>query len=281
MEIKKVYGVSFSPVQSTASVVKTISENIAQKLSTDYEAIDFTLPEQRAKGPWNFKQNELVIFGTPTYAGRIPNKALPFVEKLFEGFDTPCVAIVTFGNRNFDSSLSELVSELQSHGFRPFAAAGVASRHVFSDVLAAGRPDENDFKLINVFSDKVSEMTKNDISMLSIPVKIRNGEPVAPYYTPLKSDGTPAKFLKAKPRTDSKLCINCGTCVRVCPFGSIDPHDVTNVPGICVKCHACVRNCVKHAKYFDDPDFLSHKEYLETHFMDRKEPEFYFSQFTR
>ena len=67
----------------------------------------FTLPKDQDT-LHSFGPHTLVVFGMPTYAGRIPNKALPFVQKLFSGDPdrkTPAVALVTFGNRSYDSSL--------------------------------------------------------------------------------------------------------------------------------------------------------------------------------
>ena len=90
---------------------------------------------------------------------------------------------------------------------------------------------------------------------------------------PKGTDGQPAKFLKAKPRTDLSKCHNCGACARVCPMAAIDPKNVAEVPGTCIKCHACVRRCTRHAKYFDDPAFLSHVAMLEQNFQEPKKNE--------
>jgi ferredoxin len=54
-------------------------------------------------------------------------------------------------------------------------------------------------------------------------------------------------------------------------MGSIDQSDPFNVPGICIKCQACVRKCPMRARFFDDPDFLSHVRMLERSFTERKE----------
>lgn len=42
-----------------------------------------------------------------------------------------------------------------------------------------------------------------------------------------------------------------------------------------LKCQRCVRKCTKHAKYFDDPAFLSHVAMLEQNFTEPKENEVY------
>ena len=106
-------------------------------------------------------------------------------------------------------------------------------------------------------------------------LQVEGNTPPGPYYRPKRMDGEPAVFLKAKPLTDGDKCIGCGTCASVCSMGSIDPSDVTSVPGICIKCQACVTHCPVGAKYFDDPDFLSHKEMLEANFREEKQNRFW------
>ena len=93
--------------------------------------------------------------------------------------------------------------------------------------------------------------------------KKTEGNAQAAYYTPLKTDKTPAKFLKAKPSTMMMLCEHCGLCAEICPMGAIDPNDPSNIPGTCIKCCACTTYCPSGAKKFDDPDFLSHTAMLE------------------
>ena len=90
-----------------------------------------------------------------------------------------------------------------------------------------------------------------------------------PYYVPLKVDGSPAKFLKAKPKTDASKCDQCGICYRVCPMSSISEDDYSDVVGICIKCQACIRKCPQGAKYFDDEDFLSHVAMVRENFTRR------------
>jgi len=53
-------------------------------------------------------------------------------------------------------------------------------------------------------------------------------------------------------------------------MGSIDPETMEAV-GLCIKCQACVRKCTVRAKYFEDPDFLSHVAMLEQNYTARAE----------
>ena len=283
--IKNVYAVYFSPAGSTGAVTEHIAGIIAEKCNVSYEVIDFTLPRTR-EATYSFGKNDLVIFGMPTYAGRVPNKALPFVQTLFEGNGALAVSLVTFGNRSFDSSLTELTQEMSAKGFRVLAAGAWVCRHVFSKQIAEGRPDALDYTKMGEFADEVlRRLNTLDVDGGQCPKEseteewknpvIRSGEPVAPYYIPKGEDGKPAKFLKAKPLTDTEKCTNCGICAEVCPMGSVSKENYAQVPGICIKCQACVRKCPEGAKYFDDEAFLSHVRMLENSFTDRKEPEWY------
>ena len=276
MHVNKVNSIYFSPAGSTKAVTEHIAHQVAEALDVPCDIIDFTLPEARTN-KYSFQPDELVVFGVPTYAGRIPNKILPFVQTLFEGKETPAVCVVTYGNRNYDSSLTELVQEMTGDGFKVFAAGAFVCRHVFSDRIAAGRPDAEDYREMDEFAGKAVKMLRDKTEPdIQEPV-IRGGEPVAPYYIPKGEDGQPAKFLKAKPKTDLGKCTNCGICAKVCPMGSVSKENFADVPGICIKCQACIVKCPEKAKYFDDEAFLSHVRMLEKNFTERREPECFFS----
>lgn len=271
MRLKGITAVFFSPTGNTRKAVVEIADVIARREGIAVREIDFTLPGAREEVR-KFEAGELVIFGTPVYAGRIPNKILPAVQTLFEGNGALAVPVVTFGNRSFDNALIELRIELEQHGFHTIAGAAFVAEHVFSNKLAAGRPDEKDLELIRRFAGDVAEKIKgleegplDGMAEIPAPAAVKGIEPVPAYYRPLQEDGSPANFLKAKPKT-SDSCNDCGICARVCPMGSISPEDYRTVTGICIKCQACVKSCPVHAKFFDDPVMLSHTRMLEQHY---------------
>ena len=271
MKLKGIAAVFFSPTGNTRKAVVEIADVIARREGIAVREIDFTLPGAREEVR-KFEAGELVIFGTPVYAGRIPNKILPAVQTLFEGNGALAVPVVTFGNRSFDNALIELRIELEQHGFHTVAGAAFVAEHVFSNKLAAGRPDEKDLQTIRRFAEDVAEKIKgfeegplDGMAEIPAPAAVKGIEPVPAYYRPLQEDGSPANFLKVKPKT-SDSCNDCGICARVCPMGSISPEDYRTVTGICIKCQACVKSCPVHAKFFDDPVMLSHTRMLEQHY---------------
>ena len=180
--------------------------------------------------------------------------------------NTPAVPLCVFGNRNYDEALREWVLLLEANGFQIAGAAAFAGRHAFSDRVGTGRPDGEDQARMRAFAGAVAGKLAGDV----LPVLELDRSGIGPYYTPLKEDKTPAKFLKAKPLTDWGKCSRCGACARACPVGSIDKETMEAV-GLCIKCQACVRRCTVHAKYFEDRDFLSHVAMLEQNYTQRAE----------
>ena len=220
MEIKTVYAVYFSATGRTRKVVTTLANAIAQTLELPLETVDFTLPAAREE-TYAFTDKDLVIFGTPTYAGKVPNKLLPFVQTGFAGNGTLAVPVVTFGNRSFDNSLAELCASLENAGFHTIAAGAFACQHAFSDTLAVGRPDREDMTVLaQLGAAVVTKLGK----MTEIPASVQvDGDADAPYYRPLGLDGEPKNFLKAKPQTDRSKCTGCSRIV-----GSLRSCDTFN-----------------------------------------------------
>lgn len=277
MKITHIKTAFYSATGNTKKVVMTLANALASKLgaAAEIESFDFTLPASReAAAKRQYAPTDLVIFGMPVYAGRIPNKMLPYIQSGFSGNGALAVPVAVFGNRNFDNALIELRNELETNGFHTIAGIGIPTEHVFSSKLAAGRPNEEDLAQLEDFAgkiaDKILEMTE-----IPGPVQVRGDDPVGPYYTPLGTDGKPAVFLKAKPKTDPDKCSQCGKCAAVCPMGSIPADAPDTCAGICIKCQACIKTCPAGAKYMDDPAFLSHVAMLEEHYDRRTEAEWF------
>ena len=150
----------------------------------------------------------------------------------------------------------------------------MVSEHAFAPALAHGRPNAEDRAAAAEFARKTAHTLRE--RERPIPAAVPGREPIGPYYTPLGLDGEPARFLKAKPVTDPASCTRCGLCAARCPMGSIPKEEPTVCSGICIKCQHCIQICPEHAKYFNDPDFLSHVQMLETNYTQLKKNQFFF-----
>lgn len=140
--MKKVWAVYFSGTGTTKKTVNFIADKLAERLKIEKEIFDFTLPEAR-KDIKEFDKNDIVIFGTPVIAGRVPNVLLKYLDTL-KGSGALAVSIVLFGNRDFNDALMELSDILAKDGFKPIGAGAFVGEHSFSKILAQGRPDKDD-----------------------------------------------------------------------------------------------------------------------------------------
>ena len=275
MELKKIWAVYFSGTGTTRRTVERIASGLAEKLALPVEKVDFSRPQVRQQ-ELRFDAADLVVFGTPVYAGRVPNVLLPFLQKKIAGGDALAVPVVLFGNRAYDDALMELRNILAADGLHPVAAAAFVGEHSFSRTLGQGRPNENDEALMDEFAAKTADLVRRLPAAPEKPVAVGGQEPLRPYYTPRDRAGNPINILKVKPKTDMTRCGGCGLCAEICPMGSIDPTDVSAVRGICIKCCACVKGCPTGAKYFDDAGYLYHQHELEAQYARPAENEVFY-----
>ena len=275
MKLEKIWAVYFSGTGTTRRTVERIAGGIASRLNLPAESVDFSRPAVRQE-TLGFGEKDLVVFGTPVYAGRVPNVLLPFLRERVVGGGALAVPVVLFGNRNYDDALIELRNILAADGMHPIAAGAFVGEHSFSRVLGADRPNAEDEALMDEFAARVAELAAG---LDAAPVKsaaVRGQEPLRPYYTPRDRAGNPINILKVKPKTDMSRCGGCGLCADLCPMGSIDPADVSAVRGICIKCCACVKGCPTGAKFFDDAGYLYHQHELEAQYARPAENEVFY-----
>jgi ferredoxin/protein involved in ribonucleotide reduction len=268
---KQVNAMYFSATNTTKKIVSDLAKKLANNIcpDSDVNVIDFTLPQGRLE-PVAFADKDIVVLGVPVYAGRVPNVLLKYLNTI-QGNGALAVAVVVFGNRNYDDALIELKDILESHGFHVIAAGAFIGEHAFSRTLAQKRPDDRDMAIVNDFAGQIcSKISEGKINS----VIVKGNSPYRPYYKPKDREGNPVDFRKITPKTNSN-CNNCLICVDVCPMGSIPADDVSKMNGICIKCCSCIKKCPVDARYFDDENFLKHKGELEIDFAERKEPELF------
>ncbi|MDR3600581.1 MAG: EFR1 family ferrodoxin [Desulfosporosinus sp.] len=267
----------FSATGTTKKVVSGIAETIAKQTSKTVggeigiNTLDFTLPGARIN-PVSFAEDDIVIIGVPVYAGRVPNVLLKYLNSI-TGKGALAVPVVVYGNRNYDDALIELKDILESNGFKVIAGGAFIGEHSFSTILAKNRPDQQDLAIVADFANQICTKLLTQPEFQPVAVK-GTAKPYRKHYMPKNNDGSPVDIRKVSPKTNSN-CIDCKLCVTVCPMGSIDAEDVSKLTGICIKCGACIKKCPTQAKYYDDQDYLRHKQELEIECTLRREPELF------
>lgn len=267
----KINTLYFSGTGTTRKVVLSLAKSLVRKIGESFEVnnIDFSLSEARKQYPI-FTEEGLVIVGIPVYAGRVPNVLLKYLNSV-KGNGAQAVAVVLYGNRDFDDALIELNGILSDDGFKVVAAGAFIGEHSFSNILAKGRPDESDMKKVEDFAgDIYSKINrKTDFSELLVSGQ----KPYRNYYQPKDRYGNPFDFRVITPKTNKDVCIDCKHCAEICPVGSISYEDTSVMNGICIKCCACIKGCLVEAKYFDNENYLKHQHELEEIYAERRDPE--------
>ena len=151
--VDRIVGMYFSPTGTTEQIVQELVEILAMQLKCEKDYVDFTLPEVR-EDVQTFKEGDLVVFGVPVYAGRVPNLMLKYIHTV-QGCGAMAIPIVLFGNRNYDDALAELQALLAEDGFIPVAAGAFVGEHSFSEILGAGRPDNADMEVVEAFAEDI------------------------------------------------------------------------------------------------------------------------------
>lgn len=240
----------FSPTGNT----KKSLEAMAEAAGILKETIDLTVcPDPK---PHRFGPDDLVIFGAPVYGGRIPAVARErFLA--FTGDHTPCIAVVTYGNRDFDDALLELADLAKEQGFTVNGAAALVGRHTYGEIQTS-RPDENDLAQDREFAAKAASRT-GDLPEVQIPGN-----------RPYKDGGHGGKF---RPLT-SEACVKCGLCVKNCPVQAID-KDCRTISDACLSCFRCIRNCPAHAKNMDTEDYRAFASAFTERLKNRRENQYF------
>jgi ferredoxin len=258
--VKLVY---FSPTGTT----KKVLEDIAQGLQVEtVEHLDLTLPDARTRAIAEM-HDELAILGAPVYGGRLPPDAAQRLRRL-KGNETPAVVVVVYGNREYEDALLELSDLVAEAGFIPVAGGAFIGEHSFDSEampIATGRPDEQDLKKAAEFGRAIQQkMAGIDTLGEMLPQKVPGDFPYKAW----------SKWTGVAPITQEALCIQCATCIDVCPTAAITMNGTLKTDTeVCIVCCACVKACPTGARVVDHPRIKQSREWLSTNCRTRREPE--------
>ena len=227
MNIEKWIIAHFSPTGGT----RKIADAIAAGLNVPVVEMDLT----KADSAVTLGENDALMAVLPVYAGRVPQVSLERLSAL-KGNGRKAVAVVVYGNREFDDALLETKDALEAGGFRVVAAAAFIAEQSIVRSIANRRPDAEDEALCRQFAADV--MAKADDAAT---VRVPGNKP----YKELK----PAAFHPAA----NESCVKCGACARQCPVGAIsldDPRQPIN--DLCINCMRCVEICPVHGRALPD-----------------------------
>ena len=227
MNIEKWIIAHFSPTGGT----KKVADAIAAGFNIPVVEMDLT----KADSAVTLGENDALMAVLPVYAGRVPQISLERLAALRSN-GQKAVAVVVYGNREFDDALLETRDALEANGFFVVAAAAFIAEHSIVRSIAFGRPDAEDEALCRQFAADV--MAKADDTA---PVQIPGNNP----YKELK----PSVFHPAA----NESCAKCGVCAQQCPVGAIPLDDPSQTLGdLCINCMCCVQVCPVSSRALPD-----------------------------
>jgi len=247
---------SFSPTGTSRKIGLAIGEGLG---SSTIEEINLTHSSADSRV---LSGDELAIFSLPVYAGRVAPQAVERMAGLAAD-GAPAVAVVLYGNREFEDALLELKNILTEKGFNVIGAAAFIGEHSFSTPetpIAAGRPDQHDLEKAVDFGRQLAGKKKSFKADIVLPGNF-------PY-----KDGVQKNPLS--PRVDQEKCVACKSCEDACPVGAVTVEKEVLFDGdLCILCCACIKICPEQALAMTAPPMLEKAQWLAANYSARKEPE--------
>lgn len=251
--------VYFSATGTTRKVIETIGKNLSVR-SNDHNLLLHPLKEDLS-----IAQDHLTVVAMPVYNGRLPGYCTQSLAHL-KGNKTPAIAVVVYGNREYDDALLELKTLLEENGFFVIGAAAFIARHSIFPQVATDRPDEHDLALIREFTgrcaEKLQALTKADAF---VPFQVKGNFPYKE-----------ARSVPMKPSSGDD-CALCGTCAQICPVNAITVTETATRTdeNLCMSCGACINACPSESRQYRGADYEKFKSKFIERFSRRKEPELF------
>ncbi|MBO4790199.1 MAG: EFR1 family ferrodoxin [Oxalobacter sp.] len=259
MQFNKASFIYFSATGTTRRIVRAV-KNTLPVGKTDYNLLRKPV-EQEVQ----VESDNLMVVAMPVYNGRIPALAAESLRRM-RGQGTPAIAIVVYGNREYDDALLEVKTMLEEQGFFVLGAAAFIARHSIFPEVANERPDADDLAQVSAF-------TKACVK------KLADLQSAEGYKAPDVRGNIPFMPLKTVPMKPSSGddCDFCGICEKICPVQAItiDGDEITTDPDRCISCGACISVCPIETRHYRGADYEKFRGKFIARFGTRRENETY------
>lgn len=254
--MSNLYTIYFSATDTTRHCVTSVCQGLGGKPDVSVNLADgfnVRFPEITAE--------DVVVVAAPVYGGRLPVQVAAALEQL-KGNNATAIALVVYGNRDFDDALLELTDIMHDKGLRIVGAGAFIGQHSIFPKVAKARPDISDEQNLVKFGRECKATIIKGFDANNIPF-IKGNRPYK------KAAGVPL-FPKAKEGD----CVKCGRCVAKCPVKAIPEATpfVTDTTK-CISCGRCISVCSKSARRYSGFSYTLIGTIFKAAFSGRKEPQ--------
>ena len=125
-----VYSIYFSPTGGTKKVADVLASCFDHASQVDI-TVHSVAPE--------LTNEDVCVVAVPSFGGRVPGAAVERIRQL-RGNGAKAVAVVVYGNRDFDDTMLELKNELENARFAVAAGVAAVAEHSIMHQFGAGVP---------------------------------------------------------------------------------------------------------------------------------------------
>ena len=245
----------FSATSTTSKCAKAIGKATGLPVNREINIADNHATEL----PF-IESDDVAIIAAPVYSGRLPQPAVDTIKRL-KGKGASVIAIVVYGNRDYDDALLELTDMLKKTGFNIIGAGAFIGQHSIFPKVGTNRPDKSDLAVLDEFGKACRKRLDAGKPYDDIETKGNN-----PYKTPMS--------VPLHPKCDSHNCNRCSECAIKCPVGAIDKDNpVETDTAKCISCGRCIYVCPRNARNYSGIKYTLIGKVFISSYSKRKEPE--------
>lgn len=245
----------FSCAGTTRGIADKISRSIGGNVAV-HDLMSHNLNDIDIK-----ETDDIAVFAVPVWGGRVPTPAADKLQ-LIKGQGQKAVAIVVYGNRDYDDALLELCDIVTKQGFSIVSAAAFVAEHCIFPTVATSRPDVDDQVAISRFIIETKKLLSSG-NLLDLK-RIKGNRPYK------KAAGVPLH-----PTTDNDKCTECRICVAECPVSAISTDTIVTDKDKCISCCRCITVCKNGARRFSGIGYKTVRFAFEKMCASRREPELF------
>ncbi len=225
---------------------------------------------------------DLIIIGGPVFYYDIPDVLKRWIETLPDLDSVPVAAYVTFGGPegNQHNAACSVLDGITAKKGVPAGMETFMNLSSFPLAWSADScspktwnsrhlPNEASFEKARTFvSHLLADISKGTAIQHDRKITLRE---ISTFFGPIWW----TKLLIKNHRIDTETCIDCGTCMALCPESAIDLSDHSINTKACSLCFGCINNCPENAiqmKYSGE-SVIGFNQFLEMHQLVVKEPE--------